>query len=375
MGDTMKFVATCSTGVEDILSGEIEKFGGTVESKGKNTVSFYGSKEVLYKMNMASRVAVHILKYINNFFFKNTDELYEKIKKIEWERYFDYNKTIRIDLKGNSKHIANSHFGVLRIKDAVVDRFRELTGERPSISRDIPDIQITVFVDDGSAIVYIDSSGLPLFKRGYRLRHGDAPIKEDLAAGILLLSGYDGTKEFLDPMSGSGTFLFEAYMIACNIAPNLNRIFAFMNWKDYDPELLELLREKLKTEEKRLPSKITGFEKDGKTAILSNNIKKDFFNDKNLRIMTGDFTKITENFENVIIVTNPPYGERIKTDKDISDFYADMGDFFKQRCKDSVANVFTANLEAAKSIGLRCSSRIKLYNGPLEARLLRFDIY
>ncbi len=370
-----KFVATCSTGLEEILKGEVEKCGCEVESVGKNTVSFYADTRSIYMLNMSSRVAVHILRYIDNFFFRNADDIYNRVFRIEWEKYFSYDKTIRIDMKGSTKNLKNTHFGVLRVKDGIVDRFKDKTGERPSISKGDPDIQITIYVNENQAIIYMDSCGLPLFKRGYRIQHGDAPIKEDLAAGILLLAGYDGTKDFLDPMCGSGTFLFEAYMIACTIAPNVDRKFAFMNWHEFDKPLYEVVKTELIDKEKRLETTISGFEKDSKTAILANVIKKDFFNDKKIKIMTCDFRKVEETFEKYVIVTNPPYGERIKTDNDITLFYKEIGDFFKKNCTGSEGFIFTANLEAAKYIGLRTSAKIPLFNGPLEARLLKYQMY
>lgn len=370
----MKFVATCSTGLEDVLAGEILKNKAEIEEKGKNTVSFYADLKTIYSLNMSSRVAVHILQYADSFFFRDTDELYKKIFKINWGEYFTVDKNIRISVKGSSKQINNTHFATLRVKDGIVDYFKEKTGTRPSISKDEPDIQITVYVNENQAIVYLDSSGIPLFKRGYRSMKGDAPIKEDLAAGILLLSGYDGSRDFLDPMCGSGTFLFEAYMIAGNISPNLDRKFSFMNWCNYDKELHDKAREELKALEKRPEKEILGYEKDGRTAIIANNIKKDYFNDKRIRIMTGDFRKLEESFPDRHIVTNPPYGERVKTDNDITDFYKQIGDFLKQKCVNSEAYIFTANLPSAKFIGLRTSAKIPLYNGPLEARLLKYVI-
>ena len=195
--NNLKITATCSSGLEEILQKEIESFGVNVDSVGKNTVQFYTDMQTLYKLNMATRTATHFFLFLKQFFFKNADEFYAKMKQILWEKHFNVNKLIRIDTKGNSFVFRNSHFATLRTKDAIVDRFREIYNDRPSICKDNPEIQITVYLQNNQAIVYLDSSGIPLFKRGYRAVHAQAPLKEDLAAGILMLSGWDKKQSLL----------------------------------------------------------------------------------------------------------------------------------------------------------------------------------
>jgi putative N6-adenine-specific DNA methylase len=256
-----------------------------------------------------------------------------------------------------------------------MDTFRKFfESKRPDISKDNPDISVIAYLSDSEVKIYLDSSGAPLFKRGYRTEHGEAPIKEDLAAGIVLLSGWDKISDVLDPMCGSGTLLIEAYMIANNIPPNLNRNFAFQNWFDYNEKSFLSVKNDLKNKMTSGKVRFKGYDIDKKSVKISNSIIKKLGIEKSFDIRSGDCLKLNEDFSGMFIVTNPPYDERMKVD-DIKKLYKDLGDFFKQKCKNSIASVFTANLEAAKFVGLRTSAKIILYNGPLEARLLKFEIY
>ena len=373
--NNLKITATCSSGLEDVLKEEIETFGAKIENTGKNTVQFYTNTETLYKLNMATRTATHFFLFLKQFFFKNADEFYSKMKQIAWEKHFNVNKLIRIDTKGSSFAFRNSHFATLRTKDAIVDRFRDLCNDRPSICKDEPEIQITVYLQDNQAIVYLDSSGIPLFKRGYRAIHAQAPLKEDLAAGILLLSGWDKKANLIDPMCGSGTFLFEGYLMANNIAPNLNRDFAFMHWKNYDRQLHDNAKRQLEAQVTPTETEFIGYDIHESPIKLARGIKNRHFPESNISVIHNDFRRISNNICDSFIIANPPYGERVQTDNRINDFYHEIGDFLKQKCSPGKASILTGNLEAAKNIGLRTSKKIKLYNGPIECRLLNFEMY
>lgn len=373
--NNLKITATCSSGLEEILQKEIESFGVNVDSVGKNTVQFYTDMQTLYKLNMATRTATHFFLFLKQFFFKNADEFYAKMKQILWEKHFNVNKLIRIDTKGNSFVFRNSHFATLRTKDAIVDRFREIYNDRPSICKDNPEIQITVYLQNNQAIVYLDSSGIPLFKRGYRAVHAQAPLKEDLAAGILMLSGWDKKTKLIDPMCGSGTFLFEGYLMANNIAPNLEREFAFMHWKNYDKKIHNEAKRELESQIISANTQFIGYDIHESPVKLAREIKNKHFPESKINIIHNDFRRINDDISESFIIANPPYGERVQTDNRINDFYHEIGDFLKQKCNPGKASILTGNLEAAKNIGLRTSKKIKLYNGPIECRLLNFEMY
>jgi putative N6-adenine-specific DNA methylase len=369
------YVVTCQTGLEEILEKEIHDLGIERTTRGSSIVGFYGTAKDYYTVNMCVRTGLHVLKLLKSFRASDYDMLYYQARKINWHKLFDIGRSIRIDVKGKSRSLTNSQYVIHRIKDGIMDTFRKFfDSRRPDINKDDPDISIIAYLTDSEVKIYLDSSGQPLFKRGYRTEHGEAPIKEDLAAGIILLSGWDLKSDVLDPMCGAGTFLVEAYMIANNIPPNINRSFSFQNWFDYDENLFLATRESLKKRIVNSGVKFHGYEIDAKSFRISNEIMKKLKIEKSMDIKRGDFLKASGDFGGMFIVTNPPYDERLKMD-DIKKLYKDLGDFLKQKCKNSNASVFTANLEAAKFVGLRTSAKIKLYNGPLEARLLKFEIY
>lgn len=374
--ELVNYIATCQSGLEGVLEKELHDLGILETQTGNSMVSFHGDKEDLYKANMALRTALHILLPLKTFKAKDYDLLYFQARKINWHKLFGVDKTIRIDVKGRSRTLTHSQYVIHRVKDGILDTFRKFFEEqRPSVSKDDPDISIVVYLTDSDVTVYLDSSGQPLFKRGYRVEHGEAPIKEDLAAGIILLSDWDQTIDVLDPMCGAGTFLIEAYMIASKTMPNIERRFAFMNWFDYEENIYTTAKNDLL--KKRIPvkTKFYGYEKDDKTYRIAQNIIRSLGFEKNIFIEKKDFLSDTKNFNNFLIVSNPPYGKRLDADEDLIAFYKEIGDFLKQKCKSSKASIFTANLEAAKFVGLRTSAKIKLYNGPLEGRLLKFEMY
>jgi putative N6-adenine-specific DNA methylase len=369
------YVSICQKGLEEVLSKEIANGGGDITGSQTSTVFFNADKKSLYRLNMSLRTALSILMPLKEFTANNYDELYFKTRKINWHKLFSPDKNIRIDVKGRSRSLNHSQFAMHRIKDAISDAFKKLANNvRPSVDKENPDIRIVAYLNENKTTIYLDSSGVPLFKRGYRLPGYDAPIKEDLASGIILLSGWDGSKNLLDPFCGSATFLIEAMMIANNIPPNLERNFSFFNWFDFDKEIYE--NEKALLKEKISPKqiKLQGYEID-KTAYMKTLTllkKNPLF--KDIRVFNEDFRKSREDFNDWFIITNPPYNERMK-EEDINGLYKDFGDFLKQKCKDSTAYVLTANLEAAKHFGLRSSKRTILYNGAMEARLIEFKMY
>ena len=376
MSENFKMIAKTFYGFEEILSEELLKLGAQKIIKGNRNVSFYGDKGFMYKSNISLRTALKIIKPIKEFKFKDIDEYYKKIYEIKWEDYLDFNSSFLINsVVFNSKIFNNSKFTSLKAKDAIVDRFRNKFKNRPSINSFNPELKIEIHVNRNFCTISLDSSGESLHKRGYKKYNSAAPLNEVLAAGIILMSAWDKKSDLLDPMCGTGTFLIEAAMIARNIAPNLNRLaFAFEKWKDWDNELFETIEESVKSKEIEFEHKLYGFD------ISSAMIKKAEKNIEisglgvDIEIVKKDFlTSIKTDNEKLHVLINPPYDKRISAD--VNQLYKKIGDTLKNNYLYSDVWIITANLEAIKSIGLKFSKKIKLFNANLESRLLNYKIY
>ena len=376
MSVNFKMIAKTFYGFENILADELLKLGAQKIIKGNRNVSFYGDKGFMYKSNIALRTALKIIKPIVEFRFKDLDEYYKKIYEINWEEYLDRNSSFLINsVVFHSSVFNNSKFTSLKAKDAIVDRFRDKFKTRPSINSFNPELKIEIHVNKNVCTISLDSSGESLHKRGYKKYNSAAPLNEVLAAGIILMSGWDKKSDLLDPMCGTGTFLIEAAMIAKNIAPNLNRLaFAFEKWKDWDNELFEKIEESVKNKEIEFENKLYGFD-------ISNAMVKKA--EKNIEIsdLGVDIEVIKKDFlsskkiddERLHILINPPYDRRISID--VNELYEKIGNTLKNNYQYSDVWLITANLEAIKSIGLKSSKKIKLFNANLESRLLNYSIY
>ncbi len=376
MSENFKMIAKTFYGFEEILSEELLKLGAQKIIKGNRNVSFYGDKGFMYKSNISLRTALKIIKPIKEFKFIDIDEYYKKIYEIKWEDYLDFNSSFLINsVVFNSKIFNNSKFTSLKAKDAIVDRFRNKFKNRPSINSFNPELKIEIHVNRNFCTISLDSSGESLHKRGYKKYNSAAPLNEVLAAGIILMSAWDKKSDLLDPMCGTGTFLIEAAMIARNIAPNLNRLaFAFEKWKDWDNELFETIEESVKSKEIEFEHKLYGFD------ISSAMIKKAEKNIEisglgvDIEIVKKDFlTSIKTDNDKLHVLINPPYDKRISAD--VNQLYKKIGDTLKNNYLYSDVWIITANLEAIKSIGLKSSKKIKLFNANLESRLLNYKIY
>ena len=376
MSENFKMIAKTFYGFEEILSEELLKLGAQKIIKGNRNVSFYGDKGFMYKSNISLRTALKIIKPIKEFKFKDIDEYYKKIYEIKWEDYLDFNSSFLINsVVFNSKIFNNSKFTSLKAKDAIVDRFRNKFKNRPSINSFNPELKIEIHVNRNFCTISLDSSGESLHKRGYKKYNSAAPLNEVLAAGIILMSAWDKKSDLLDPMCGTGTFLIEAAMIARNIAPNLNRLaFAFEKWKDWDNELFETIEESVKSKEIEFEHKLYGFD------ISIAMIKKAEKNIEisglgvDIEIVKKDFlTSIKTDNDKLHVLINPPYDKRISAD--VNQLYKKIGDTLKNNYLYSDVWIITANLEAIKSIGLKSSKKIKLFNANLESRLLNYKIY
>ena len=376
MSDNFKMIAKTFYGFEEILSEELLKLGAQKIIKGNRNVSFYGDKGFMYKSNISLRTALKIIKPIKEFKFKDIDEYYKMIYEIKWEDYLDFNSSFLINsVVFNSKIFNNSKFTSLKAKDAIVDRFRNKFKNRPSINSFNPELKIEIHVNRNFCTISLDSSGESLHKRGYKKYNSAAPLNEVLAAGIILMSAWDKKSDLLDPMCGTGTFLIEAAMIARNIAPNLNRLaFAFEKWKDWDNELFETIEESVKSKEIEFEHKLYGFDISG--AMIKKAEKNIEISGLgvDIEIVKKDFlTSIKTDNDKLQVLINPPYDKRISAD--VNQLYKKIGDTLKNNYLYSDVWIITANLEAIKSIGLKSSKKIKLFNANLESRLLNYKIY
>lgn len=382
MNNNFKMVAKTLFGFEEILAKEIRNLGGGNVKEGVRSVSFDGDIGFMYKANLCLRTAIKIIKPINSFSVTNENELYKKIYAMDWSEYLSVDTTFAIDTTVKSDNFTHSLYVSQKVKDAIVDKFRDTDGERPNVDVKHPDIRINIHIQKDHCNVSLDSSGRSLHQRGYRISTNKAPINEVLAAGLLLLSGWDGQCDFLDPMCGSGTMLTEAAMIACNIPVNINRKeFAFEKWDDFDEELFGKIVDSSLKKTREFHHKIVGYDKapsavrksqeNIESANLSDYItvdRKNFF----------DTEKFTEN--HLHMVFNPPYGERLDrsdldSDFNVEEFYADIGDTLKQNYPGTDAWFITSNLEALKYVGLRPSRKIKVFNSQLESRLAKYVMY
>jgi putative N6-adenine-specific DNA methylase len=376
MSTDFKMVATTIFGLEGVLANELTNLGAQDVEEGVRSVSFKGDTGFMYKANIALRTAIRILKPIKVTKIYDEEDLYDAMKKIKWENYLDVDGTFSIGAVVNSPNFTNnSHYISLKSKDAIADYFRDKFQKRPNVDLDYPDLKIHVHIQKDLLTISLDSSGDSLHKRGYRTATNIAPINEVLAAGMILLSGYIGDENFIDPMCGSGTILIEACMIANNIPANINRKhFAFESWKDYDEELYFTIQDALLKKIRSSHFKIMGFDKapsaivKAKQNVISANLEEfigvhhvNFFNSKK------------EVFGNTTILFNPPYGERLNVD--LIEFYKKIGNTLKHNYPGSTAWLITSNVEALKHVGLKTSRRIPLKNGDLDCKLVKYDLY
>ncbi|MDT0691865.1 THUMP domain-containing protein [Salegentibacter sp. F188] len=375
MGNNFKMIAKTMFGFEPLLAKELRELGAMDVKEGTRNVSFTGDNGFMYKANLCLRTAIKVLKPYKSFKIYSEEDLYKSIYALPWEEFMDVDDTLAIDATVHSETFTHSKYISLKTKDAIVDRFRDKFGKRPDVDLDFPTLRLNIHIEGNFCDVSFDSSGQSLHKRGYKTATNIAPINEVLAAGMLLQSGWNGQSDFLDPMCGSGTILIEAAMIACNIPPNLNRKeFAFERWKDWDADLFEKIEESVLKKIREFHFTIKGYDTSPsavhkaidnvENANLSEFIKierKDFFESEK------------ETDRHLHMVFNPPYGERLEID--MPAFYKRIGDTLKQNYPGTQAWFITSNLEAIKHVGLRPSRRIKMYNGALESKLLKYEIY
>lgn len=368
-------VAKTLFGFEELLAKELRNLGAQDVKIGVRNVSFSGDKGFMYKANLGLRTAIKILKPIKSFRVANEQDLYNQVYKMPWEDYMKPTGSLAIDATVHSTVFTHSKYIALKTKDAIVDKFRDTGGERPNVDLRFPDLKINVHIDKQLCTISLDSSGESLHRRGYKTATNIAPINEVLAAGLIMLSGWDGQSDFMDPMCGSGTILAEAAMIACNIPPNLMRKeFAFERWQDWDVDLFEKIEEFLLSKTRDFYHKIIGYDKSPSAVSKAKENIKNAHLDEFITVKHEDFFKTQKAGEDVLhMVFNPPYGERLELN--MEEFYGNIGTTLKHGYPNTNAWFITSNLEALKYIGLRPSRKIKLFNAKLEARLVKYEMY
>jgi putative N6-adenine-specific DNA methylase len=375
MENNFKMVAKTLFGFEELLENELRNLGAQDVKTGVRNVSFVGDKGFMYKANMGLRTAIKILKPIQTFKVRDEQDLYDQVYKIPWDKYMSENGTLAVGATVHSPQFTHSQYIALKTKDAIVDKFRNDTGTRPNVDLQFPDLKINVHIDRNTCTISLDSSGESLHKRGYKTATNIAPINEVLAAGLVMLSGWDGQSDFMDPMCGSGTILIEAAMIACNIPPNLMRKeFAFERWQDWDVELFEKIEESLLKKTRDFHYKIMGYDKAPSAVNKAKDNIKNAHLDEFITVRHEDFFKTQKAGDaHLHMLFNPPYGERL--DINMQEFYADIGSTLKHNYSGTNAWLITSNLDALKHVALRPSRRIRLMNAKKEAKLVKYEMY
>ena len=368
-------IAKTLYGFEELLEKELRALGASKTEVGVRNVSFEGDNGFMYKANLNLRTAIKIIKPIYEFRVRNEEDLYKQVYSLALDHYLNEDQSFAIDTTLATDLFSHSLYVSQKAKDAIVDKFRKKTGRRPSIDLKNPDVKFNLHIQRNHCTLSLDSSGSSLHHRGYRTATNIAPINEVLAAGILLLSGWDGRGHFLDPMCGSGTFLIEAAMIACNIPANINRKgFAFEKWMDFDSELYQKIVETSLNKIREFHYSIKGYDK------APSAVRKAIDNAENANLSEYITVEQTSFFESkkdtegpLHMVFNPPYGERLSID--MEEFYASIGDTLKHSFPGTQAWMISSNLDALKHVGLKTSRKIKLFNSQLESRLVCYDMY
>jgi putative N6-adenine-specific DNA methylase len=374
-GKEFPMIAKTMAELEDVLAGELIALGANNVEIGTRMVSFTGDNALMYKSNVCCRTALRILKPIYTFKADNADEVYEALKLLNWDEYLALDNSFLIDSVVFSHIFTHSKFVAYRVKDAISDWFTEKYGKRPSVSVTNPDLVFNIHIAHNKCTLSLDSSGESLHKRGYRIAQTEAPLSEVLAAGMILKTGWHGESTFIDPMCGSGTLLIEAAMIALGIPPGIHRQhFAFEKWKDFDEKLFsEIYNDDSGARELRY--RIIGCDISPKAiAIAEKNIKNAGLK-KYIDLEVKPFQQFTEAPEPAgILMTNPPYGERIKVE-DMDELYSMIGERLKHVFTGYNAYILSYRKEAFDAIGLRHSKRFFLYNGALECEMREYEIF
>ncbi len=366
------FFASCPRGLEPLLARELGALGISGAAAVPGGVAFRGGWDACYSANLWSRVASRILWRIAEFDYRNEQDVYAATKAIDWPRFFALERTIRVNVTAQKSPLKSLEFATLRIKDAVCDRFREATGKRPSVERTFPDVRVHAFLESSHSTLYLDTSGEPLFKRGWRADAAEAPLRENLAAGIVMLTGWTPEEPLLDPMCGGGTMIVEAAAMARGRPPGGRRRFGFERLRAFDGALWQ----RIQKEEKSSPANPELFASDNNPAALKA-ARRNFAAagiERWVSVEQADALERSAPAPAGVMVMNPPYGERLGSAEELARFYPLLGNHLKKHFAGWRCYIFTADLRLPKLIGLAPSARIPLWNGALECRLYEFKI-
>ncbi len=370
------FLAKTFAGLEEVLAKELKELGAKDVEIIKRGATFKGDDELLYKCNYLCRTAIRILKPIGVFEAKSNDQLYEKVRKIDWTSIFDLNQSFIINANVFYSEVDHSHFASLRVKDGIVDQFREKKGRRPWVNIEKPDIYIDVHIAHDVCTISLDSSGESLHKREYKIAVDKAPINEVLAAGMLKLSEWDATVDLIDPMCGSGTIPIEAAMMAMNIPAGYYREkYALQNWNNFDTELWEKIKSEANEKISETECNIIASDRSEVAVKITKRNLKNAGLHKDVITENKYFDQLIPENNKGVLIFNPPYGKRLEERGELRDLYKGIGDTLKTNFSGFTAWIITPNAEAVKFIGLRPSRKIELYNGPIETKFMRFDLY
>lgn len=375
MNGKLSMIAKTFAGLEPVLANELRRMGAHHVAEIRRGVRFVGDTRLMYKANLCLRTALRILVDVKEFPARNEHQLYNRVQEVDWSQYMDIIDTFAVDAVTFGEVFRHSKFASLKVKDAIADQFRKKTRRRPSVNIDRPNVQVHLHVSDNICSLSLDSSGDSLHKRGYRQSQNTAPMSEVLAAGMLMIAGWNGRGNFIDPMCGSGTLLTEAGLMAGNIAPgSFRKRFGFQGWRNFDQELWDDVVKEAKAAEVTPKCHLYGSDKSPLSIQVS---------ERNLEaaglmpystIEKCDFAVREAPEGGGLLVTNPPYGERMKED-DLEALYRMMGDSFKQRFKGFSAWIISANMYGMKNVGLKANVKKTLFNGPLECRFHHYDLY
>jgi len=375
MAEDNQYIAKTFPGLEEVLAEEIRGLGADQAEVLKRAVKFRGNKAMLYRSNLHLHTALKVLVPIKNFSCQNEDELYQAVYEHPWEELFNLYNTFVIDGVVNSHLFKHSHYAALKTKDAIVDRFRNKYNKRPSIDKNKPDFRINLHIYKDQCTLSLDSSGESLHKRGYKAKNVKAPLNEVLAAGLILLSGWDKSSSFVDPMCGSGTLPIEAALMAHDIAPGWYRQhFGFETWHDFDHLLFQELKNKSRPQPGKHPP-IHGCDISQQAIETSKNNLQQAGLSKQVMLFEQSLAQYTPpNSDKGVAIMNPPYDQKLK-EKDILAFYKSIGDILKKKYEGYDVWIFSHHMKALKNIGLHPSSKCTLYNGPLECKFQKYSIY
>ncbi|NVN93212.1 MAG: methyltransferase [Desulfuromonadales bacterium] len=368
--------AAVPRGAEEVAAAELLALG--IEGAGvvRGGVSFNTNRAGLYRANLWLRSASRVLVNLASFDCSSPDELYAGVHAIDWNDLITTSMTLAVDCTLRDSALTHSGFVALKTKDAIVDRIREKCGSRPNVNTASPDVRVNIHLAKNVCTVSLDSSGDSLDRRGYRLERNEAPLRETLASAIISLTGWDGTRPLADPMCGSGTIPIEAALVASRIPPGRNRSFGFQCWLDFDSRLWDDIVADAENGVRQLPvGLVSGYDSDSRALALARRNAATAGFEAQLHFFHSSLEEFKPEGEGGVVIINPPYGKRMGEEEELKELYCRIGDIMKQRCQGWTGYVLTGNLELAKYIGLKASRRFVLFNGPIECRLLKYELY